>query len=72
MGELEMIRAVLPIKVDATSGAVFAQLEGAREDVEAVSVSRALFEELGRPQFVTVTVEPGDLLNSEGRQDGER
>jgi hypothetical protein len=66
VADLSKVRTVLPIKVDATSGAVFAEPEGdPTYSVEAVSLPRDIFEELGRPSFITVTVEPGDLLNNE-------
>lgn len=43
------------------SAAVFAY--GDEDDPDYLNISREVWEDMGKPQTLTVTIQPGDLLN---------
>lgn len=43
------------------SAAVFAY--GDEDDPDYLNVSREVWEDMGQPRTITVTIQPGDLLN---------
>lgn len=55
-------------------GQVFFGQEGTDEDTRQheMYLDRQVWEELGSPTTVTITIEPGDKLNDQGNVEAER
>lgn len=60
-------QTVLALHVFTSKAATFVRDEEMSEThINALTIPRALYEELGSPHQITVSIEPGDKLNEEG------
>lgn len=68
MTSLTKTRTVLEfVGIDEEEGPTFTQLPDEGEEFRShiVSLDPEVYEDMGRPEVITVTIEPGDLLNPE-------
>lgn len=58
-------QTLMELQSNAGEYAIYEQKQSETgEPVEAISVTGSMFEDLGRPSVITVTVRPGDHLNN--------
>lgn len=60
-------QTVLELQLGGILGLVFSapEVEGEEHRYNAMQVDKRVWEDMGKPEVITVTIEPGDKLNEE-------